>query len=114
MLNLIIFQLKKDKKRDLSGFFVTKDLRTGPYSLWYSNLADVDKQVGPTEGADIALVGFLFHLSPSSWSSFSILSSYSPTLFCNGDDYYISKLRKQVSYYEVQSPKQGSLFVRGA
>jgi hypothetical protein len=65
MRNLIVFQLKEDKKRHLSGFFVTKDLRTGPCSLWYSNVADVHKQVGPTEGTDIALVGFLFHLRSS-------------------------------------------------
>ena len=86
-------------------FFVTKDLRTGPCSLWYSNLADMVKQVGPKEDTDFALVGFLFHLSSSSSLSFSALSSCSPTLFCNGDVCYISKLRKQVHYYEIKSPK---------
>jgi len=105
MHNLIIFQLKEVEKRTCLGFFVTKDLRTGPCSLWYSNLADMVKQVGPKEDTDFALVGFLFHLSSSSWLNFSTVLSCSPTLFCNVDDSYISKLRKQVHYYEIKSPK---------
>jgi len=105
MHNFIIFQLKEDEKSTCLGFFVTRDLRTGPCSLWYSNLAGMVRQVGPTEDTDFALVGFLFHLSSSSWLSFSALSSCSSTLFCNGDDCYISKLRKQVHYYEIKSPK---------
>jgi hypothetical protein len=93
------------KKALVWFIFVTKDLRTGPCILWYSNLADMIKQVGPTEDTDFALVGFLFHLSSSSWLSFSALSSYSPTLVFNCDECYISKLRKQVHYYEIKSPK---------
>jgi len=105
MHSLIIFKLKENGKSTCLVFFVTKDLRTGPCSLWYSNLADMVKQVGPKEDTDFALVGFLFHLSSSSSLSFSALSSCSPTLFCNGDVCYISKLRKQVHYYEIKSPK---------